>query len=178
MSPITMFHKKNNKQHKVSSEMSAQMNLRSAAKASKWVEKLPLTDMGETTRQLYIGLVGLNKEPISPQTRIDVTEILLPYVKMSLDNLGRHFQNRSFPLPERSQKIFDLKQSILMELAGSYQLAALEMLTKGTLSKKKVLLSIGRAMKYMTLVLMNGYEVYVKQHKNIWNDIIILKNIT
>ncbi len=171
MSPISMFQKKNKKTKKISSAMAAQTHLRSAANASKWVETLPLTDIGETTRQLFIGLVGLNKEPVAPQTRIEVTEILLPYVKMSLENLGRHFQNRSFPLPERSQKIFDLKQSILMELAGSYQLAALEMITKGTLSKKKVLLSIGRAMKYMSLVLMNGYEVYVKQQKNIWHDI-------
>jgi len=171
MSAISMFKKKNTDSKKLSSRLSAQVNLRTPSKATKWVGQLPITDMGETTRQLYVGLVGLNKEPISPQARIDVTEILLPYVKMSLDNLGRHFQNRSFPLPERSQKIFELKQSMLMELAGSYQLAALDMITKGSLSNKKILLSIGRAIKYMSLVLMNGYEVYVKHQKNIWHDI-------
>ena len=171
MSAMSMFNKKKTDSKKLSSRLSAQVNLRTPSKATKWVGQLPITDMGETTRQLYIGLVGLNKEPVAPQTRIEVTEILLPYVKMSLDNLGRHFQNRSFPLPERSQKIFELKQSMLMELAGSYQLAALDMITKGSVSKKKILLSIGRAIKYMSLVLMNGYEVYVKHQKNIWHDI-------
>lgn len=173
MSAISMFQNKNKKQEakELTSVMSARKHLRTAAKASKWVGKLPLTDIGETTRQLYVGLVGLNKEPLAPQVRIDVTEILLPYVKMSLDHLARHFQNRSFPLPERTQKILDLKQAMLMELAGSYQLAALDMITKGSLSKKKILLSIGRAIKYMSLVLMNGYEVYVKHQKNIWHDI-------
>ena len=128
-------------------------------------------DMGETTRRLFAGLTKLNKEPIAPQKRIDVTEILLPYVKMSLDNLDRHFLSRSFPLPVRSQKVFDLKRALLMELAGSYQLAALDMLTKNSVSKKELIIAIGRAIQYMSIVIMNDYGIYAKNQKTIWHDI-------
>lgn len=145
--------------------------LRSPSKAQKWVEQLPLTDMGETTRQLFVALVGLNKEPLAPNVRIDVTEIIAPFVRMSLENLDKHFQSRSFPLPERSQKLYDLKLAILMELAGSYQLASLDMLTKGSVNKKKLLLSINRAIKYMSRVLLNGYDIYARSPKNVWHDI-------
>jgi len=127
--------------------------------------------MGETTKRLFTGLTTLNHETVSPQIRIDVTEIILPYIKMVLENLDRHFLSRSFPLPERSQKIFDLKKALLMETAGSYQLAALEILTNNSASNKKLLLSIGRAITYMAHVLINGYEVYAKTDKSIWNDI-------
>ncbi len=152
-------------------QKSQHIDICTVAKARTWVSSLPLTDMGETTRQLFIGLTQFNQEPIAPQTRIDITEVILPYVKMVLENLDRHFLSRSFPLPERSQKIFDLKKSLLMETAGSYQLAALEMLTKRSVSKKRLLLSIDRAIKYMSQVLMNGYEVYAKYDQAIWHDL-------
>jgi hypothetical protein len=146
-------------------------DLSTVSKTRKWVSSLPLTDMGATTRQLFMGLTHLNQESIPPQTRIEITEVILPYVKMVLENLDRHFLSRSFPLPERSQKIFDLKKSLQMETAGSYQLAALEMLTKSMVSKKKLLLAIGRAVSYMSQVLMDSYEVYAKHDKSTWHDI-------
>ena len=177
-----MFSKKKNKEsnsskpvvkpakHADKAQKLDNIDISTVGKARTWVSSLPLTDMGETTRQLFIGLTQFNQEPISPQTRIDITEVILPYVKMVLENLERHFLSRSFPLPERSQKIFDLKKSLLMETAGSYQLAALEMLTKRSVSKKRLLLSIDRAIKHMSQVLMNGYEVYAKHDQAIWHD--------
>ena len=177
---ISMFKKKKNAvDTKSSTNQSTQkepklidtIDIRSVSKARAWVSALPLMDMGETTRRLFAGLTKLNKEPIAPQKRIDVTEILLPYVKMSLDNLDRHFLSRSFPLPVRSQKVFDLKRALLMELAGSYQLAALDMLTKNSVSKKELIIAIGRAIQYMSIVIMNDYGIYAKNQKTIWHDI-------
>ena len=147
------------------------IDISSVSKARTWVAALPIMDMGETTRRLFAGLTKLNNEPIAPQTRVEVTEILLPFVKMAIENLDRHFLSRSFPLPVRSQKVFDLKRSLIMELAGSYQLAALDMLTKNSGSKKTLLISIGRAIQYMSLVIMNDYGIYAKNKKSIWHDI-------
>jgi len=172
----SMFKKKKNKD--VSSKSSNQTNtkktsladtidINTVSKARSWVAGLPMMDMGETTRRLFAALTKLNNEPIAPQARVDITEILLPYVKMALENLDRHFLSRSFPLPERSQKVFDLKKSLIMELAGSYQLAALDMLTKNIGSKKSLLISIGRAIQYMSLVIMNDYGIYAKNKKSI-----------
>ncbi len=166
MSQIMSSNKKDKKPQSIH-----EFDLSSVSKTRVWVSKLPLTDMGETTRQLFMGLTHLNQSSIAPQTRIDITDIVLPYVKMVLENLDRHFLSRSFPLPERSQKVFDLKKSLQMEAAGSYQLAALEMLAKSMVSKKKLLLAIGRAVSYMSQVLINTYEVYAKHDKAIWHDI-------
>ena len=147
------------------------IDIKTVSKTRRWITGLPVMDMGETTRRLFAGLTKLNNEPIAPQVRVDITEILLPYVKMSLENLDRHFLSRSFPLPDRSQKVFDLKKSLIMELAGSYQLAALDMLTKNSGSKKGLLISIGRAIQYMSVVIMNDYGIYAKNKKSIWHDI-------
>ncbi len=170
---LKMFSKKNSQSEKTQANKKTivPVDLRTPVKVKNWVASLPLTDMGETTKRLFAGLTNLNNESIAPQQRIDITEIILPYVKMVLENLDRHFLSRAFPLPERSQKIFDLKKALLMETAGSYQLAALEMLTKNSVSKKKLLLSIGRAISFMSEVLVNGYEIYAKTDKSIWHDI-------
>lgn len=146
-------------------------DINSVSKARSWVSSLPVMDMGITTRHLFLGLTKLNNEAIAPQTRVEITEVLLPYVKMAIENLDRHFLSRSFPLPDRSQKVFDLKKSLVMELAGSYQLAALDMLTKDSGSKKALLVAIGRAIQYMSLVIMNDYTIYAKNKKSIWHDI-------
>lgn len=173
----SMFKKKKNKVDSTNSantkkpSLTDTIDINTASKARTWVADLPMMDMGETTRRLFAGLTKLNNEPIAPQARVDITEILLPYVKMALENLDRHFLSRSFPLPVRSQKVFDLKKSLIMELAGSYQLAALDMLTKDTGSKKSLLISIGRAIQYMSLVIMNDYSIYAKNKKSIWHDI-------
>ncbi len=145
--------------------------LTTVSQASHWVAALPLTNMGEVTRLLYHTLVAVNQHPITPVLRIDITEVLLPYVNIALENLDRHFSTRSFPLPERSQKVFDLKQALQLELAGSYQLAALDMLTRGGVSQKRLIIAIGRAIRYMGRSLMNSNSVYIKVKRNIWHDV-------
>ena len=177
MSPI-MFSKKNKKNPKVTESTTKKtdktptnIDIYTVSKARSWVAGLPLTDMGATTKQLFVAITSLNQTAVSPEKRIEIAEILLPFVKMALENLDRHFLSRSFPLPERSQKIFELKKSLLLETAGSYQLSALEMLAKNMVSKKKLLLAISRANTYMIKVLMNSYEIYAKTEKTVWHDI-------
>ncbi len=143
----------------------------SAAQARNWVNDLPLTNMGEVTKRLYKALVALNQQPLPAPIRIEIGDILLPFVNIALDNLNRHFSSRSFPLLERSQKVFDLKQALQLELAGLYQLATLDMLTKGPLIPKKLLISIGRSIKYMSGTIINSYSIYNKNKANIWHDI-------
>ena len=143
----------------------------SVSQARDWVNDLPLTNMGVVTKRLYQALVLLNQQPLPAQVRIDIGDVLLPFINMALDNLNRHFSSRSFPLLDRSQKIFDLKQALQLELSGLYQLATLDMLTKGPLVQKKLLISIGRAIKYMSGTLINSYSIYNKCKANIWHDI-------
>ena len=145
--------------------------LTSVSQAKSWVQDLPLTNMGEVTRVLYQSLIALNQHPLPPAVRIEITEVLLPYVNIALENLDRHFSTRSFPLPERSQKVFDLKQVLQLELAGSYQLAALDMLTRGGDSQKRLTVAIGRAIRCMGRTLVNSYGIYVKTKPNIWHDV-------
>ena len=142
-----------------------------ASQARKWVKLLPTGNFGEMTRKIYFCMTELNASQLPSQKRIEVAEVIRPYSEMALGNLKKHLVARAFPLPERSKKIFDLNLSLLLEMAGSYQLAALDMLTKGNVNKKLLLMSIGRSLNYMGRVLVDTYSVYIKPKAALWRDI-------
>jgi hypothetical protein len=143
----------------------------SVAQARKWVNQLPTGNFGEMTRLIYLCTRELNKNQLSSTTRIAITEIIQPFAEMAINNLKKHLIARSFPLPERSRKIFELNQALLLEMAGSYQLSALDMLTKGIVNKKQLLLSVGRSLNYMGRVLLDTYNIYTTPKEALWRDI-------
>lgn len=143
----------------------------SASKARDWVASLPLTDPGETTRRIFHGLVDLNRRALPAMTRLQISEMLRPAVEVSLEALQRHLEARAFPLTQKSQKIFELTQSLMLEFAGSYQVAALDMMTKKEGNKKALQLAIYRALDHMGKVLLLTYSVYVRTRETLWHDI-------
>ena len=143
---------------------------RSVNKARAWVRDLPITNLGETTRRLYMGLVDFNQSRISSVARIDIADTLEDTAALVLSNLQRHLVSRAFPLPQKSQRIFELKQSLLLELAGAYQLATVDMITTASISKRPLLKGIYSAMLYLSEVLLQHYMVYTKTRDTLWHD--------
>lgn len=143
----------------------------SESKARAWIAALPLTDPGETTRRIFHGLVDLNRRALPAMTRLNISEMLRPAVEVSLEALQRHLEARAFPLTQKSQKIFELTQSLMLEFAGSYQVAALDMLTKKEGNKKALQMTIYRALDFMGRVLLLTYSVYVRTRETLWHDI-------
>jgi hypothetical protein len=143
----------------------------STSKARDWVAALPLTDPGETTRRLFHGLVDLNRRALPAMNRLQISEMLRPAVDVALEALQRHLEARAFPLTPKSQKIFELTQSLMLEFAGSYQVATLDMMTKKEGNKKALQLAIYRALDLMGKVLLLTYSVYVRTRETLWHDI-------
>jgi hypothetical protein len=143
----------------------------SESKAREWVAALPQADPGETTRRIFHGLIDLNRRAVLPQTRLAISEMLSPVMAMALENLQRHLVARAFPLSQKSQKIFELTQSLMLEFAGSWQVAALDILTKKEGTKKQLQQAIYHAIDYMGKVLLLTYSVYAQSRETLWHDI-------
>jgi hypothetical protein len=141
------------------------------SKAKDWVDSLSITDFGDTTKRVYHGLADLNRRSLPAVVRIKIGERLRPTFDLMLSNLNRHLSCRAFPLPERGQKIFDLNQSLLLEFAGLYQLAALDMLTRDEINKRALQTAIYRVLDYLGLYLVSTYSVYVRTRESIWHDV-------
>ena len=91
-------------------------------KVKKWLAELKRANMGDFTRQIYNGLVTLNRQSMSAKYRLENMEILREPSRHIFIQLHKHFINRTLPLPSKSQKIIHLNQALLSEMATGYTL--------------------------------------------------------
>jgi cyclic-di-GMP-binding protein len=140
-------------------------------KLRRWLSELPLVNMGEATRQFYQGLRILNETRLSPGARLELMELMRPMAGTVLTHLGRHFVNRTLPLPEKSRRIAELNRVILSELAIGYGQAVRDLLKSGRPRGKTLALAAYRAMRYTGQILQNSWRLYEPAPSGIWREI-------
>lgn len=139
-------------------------------KLKKVLSTLPNTNMGELTKQTYIILRDLNRQTMPNKYRLENLEMLRALTRSIFNNLKKYFINRTLPLPDKSQKIVNLNQSILRELIYGYEIIAYEAAhnidTK--IDNKTVSLAVCRALNYLSEMLLRSSEVYSPYPKDLW----------
>ncbi len=142
-------------------------------KLKKWLAGLPHANMGEMTRQIYSALRDLNRQTMPNRYRIEDMELLREPVRNIFNNLEKYFINRTLPLPEKSQKIVNLNQSLLKEMSYGYKIIVFE--ASNGLDKKVDLktqnIAILRAIRYMSELLLRASEIYEPSPVGTWHDI-------
>ncbi|NOQ89826.1 MAG: hypothetical protein GQ549_02660, partial [Gammaproteobacteria bacterium] len=91
-------------------------------KLKKVLAALPNTNMGELTKQTFLILRDLNRQTMPGKQRLEDLEMIRVQTRNIFDNLKKYFINRTLPLPDKSQKIVNLNQSILQELIHGYEI--------------------------------------------------------
>ena len=130
------------------------------------------TNMGEITKQTFHLLHDHNRQTMPMQDRLDNLEQLRVPAREIFISLKKHFINRTLPLPEKSQKIINLNQSILQELIYGYEIIASEAAnnTADKVNEKTLAIAICRAINYLSEMLLRCNEVYQPCPKNLWRD--------
>lgn len=95
-----------------------------------WLESLPRTNLGQTTRSLYQAVVELNRVELTPAQRLPLLETLRTAIHQAADGLRRHYLNQPVALPEQPSKVALLAQQLSEHLATGYLLVALHALTQ------------------------------------------------
>ena len=142
-------------------------------KLKKWLANLPHANMGEMTRQIYSAVRDLNRQTMATKYRIENLEQLREPVRNIFDNLEKYFINRTLPLPEKSQKIVTLNQSLLKEMAYGYKIIIYEAANgiDKKVDSKTQNIAILRAIRYMSELLLRASEIYEPYPAGIWYDI-------
>lgn len=81
----------------------------------RWVDELPLGDVGEAARRLFLMLQQLNRLKFAPDLRADLLEIISPPFETVLNSVVRHYSGLSFPLPQKSVRIAKFATRLLAE---------------------------------------------------------------
>lgn len=141
-------------------------------KVKKWLAELKRANMGDYTRQLYNGLITLNRQAMSPKYRLENMETLREPTRHIFNQLHKHFVNRTLPLPEKSQKIIHLNQALLNEMATGYKILIFE--ASNNLIKidtKTTLIVCERALHYYAELLLRSSQIYSELPRGTWSDI-------
>jgi len=141
-------------------------------KLKKVLAALPNSNMGELTKQTFMILRDLNRQTMPNKQRLEDLEMIRVHARNIFDNLKKYFINRTLPLPDKSQKIVNLNQSILQELVYGYEIiiheAANNIDTK--IDDKTLSISACRALNYLSEMLLRTSEVYAPCPNNLWYD--------
>ena len=141
-------------------------------KVKKWLTELKRANMGDYTRKLYNGLLTLNRQSMPPKHRLENMETLREPSRFIFEQLHKHFINRTLPLPDKSQKIVQLNQALLHEMATGYKVLIFE--ASNNLSKidnKTILIACERALHYYSELLLRSSQIYSELPKGTWWDI-------
>jgi len=141
-------------------------------KLKKWLSSLKRANMGNFTREIYNGLLALNRQAMQPKHRLENMEILREPTRYIFNQLHKHFINRTLPLPEKSQKIIHLNQALLNEMAIGYKILIFE--TSNNLIKydaKTTLIACERSLHYYSELLLRSSQIYSELPKGVWWDI-------
>ncbi len=141
-------------------------------KLKKWLTTLKRANMGDFTRQIYNGLLSVNRQAIEPKQRLEIMELLREPTRYIFNQLHKHFINRTLPLPEKSQKIIHLNQALLNEMAIGYKILIFE--ASNNLAKidaKTTLIACERSLHYYSELLLRSSQIYSELAKGVWWDI-------
>jgi cyclic-di-GMP-binding protein len=141
-------------------------------KVKKWLAELKRANMGDFTRKLYNGILTLNRQSMSPKCRLENMEILREPSRHIFNQLHKHFVNRTLPLPEKSQKIVQLNQALLHEMATGYKILIFEASNNlAKIDNKTILIACERALHYYSELLLRSSQIYSELPKGTWWDI-------
>ena len=141
-------------------------------KVKKWLEALKQANMGDYTRLMYSCLVKLNRTTLPPDDRFEIMELMRQPARHIFGQLHKQFINRTLPLPEKSQKIVNLNQTLLSEMAIGYKILVFE--ASNDISKvdsKHALFACQRALHYLAELVLRCSQIYTEQPKGTWWDI-------
>jgi len=141
-------------------------------KLKKLLSTLPNSNMGELTKQTFLILRDLNRQTMPGKQRLENLEMIRILAREIFNNLKKYFINRTLPLPEKSQKIVNLNQSMLQELICGYEIIAQEANNTPTakIDDKTLSTAICRAINYLSEKLLRSSEVYEPCPPNLWRD--------
>ena len=141
-------------------------------KLRKVLSALPNANMGELTRQTFQILRDQNRQTMPSKHRLENLEMLREPARNIFNNLKKYFINRTLPLPDKSQKIVNLNQSILRELINGYEIIAYDAANNidTKIDNETLSIAICRAINYLSENLLRSSAVYAPCPKNLWLD--------
>ncbi len=139
----------------------------------KVLSALPVANMGELTKQTFQILRDQNRQLMPAKHRLENLKMLRKQTRNIFNNLKKYFINRTLPLPAKSQKIFNLNQSILRELIIGYEIIVYEAATNNGTKIEDEALSMAtyQSINYLAETFLRASDIYAPCPQNLWLEL-------
>ncbi len=138
----------------------------------KWIDALPMANIGQTTRLLFEALTDLNHQDITAQQRFKTLELLYRPVRYVTERMKKHFVGQPLPLPCNNLKVANLSREISHVLATGYKVLVMEQIAGiGRKDRKLLVTAIYRSIKQLSAVLLKAYQVYEPYPDSVWLEV-------
>ena len=145
------------------------------AKITEWVKQLPLANLGETSKKLYIALPEISRLRIPPKDRFAMLEALRPCAVKTINDLAHHFLNHPIILQPHELKIASLAQTLQKHLTVGYKQVVKQYSGLGKLDKedRSIILptAIERAITASGTTLLRCFQLYIPAPKLLWFEL-------
>ncbi len=142
------------------------------ASVKKWIDALPMANIGETTRLLFEALTDLNHQDIAAQQRFKTLELLYRPVRYVTERMKKHYISQPLPLPPGNLMIAKLSREISHALATGYKVLVMEQIAGiGRKDKKLLVTAIHRSIRQLSAVLLKAYQVYEPYPDSVWLEV-------
>ncbi|OOZ35163.1 hypothetical protein [Solemya velesiana gill symbiont] len=135
-----------------------------------WVSNLPITNIGETSRQVFKTLVKFNRIEMPGATRLKVAEMFRQPADYLTANLRKYYFDVVFPLAAKNRKIAVLNRELFSELAIAYKIF-LETAANQRRDQKLIVIAIHRAMRNLYQVIYQSAVIYDPHPEDTWREI-------
>lgn len=139
-------------------------------KVKEWLERLPLSNTGETARLVYHELKALNRMSIAIQSRLQILELFKSPVRHITGELKKHYLGAPLPLAEINFKAAHLVRELHTEMANGYKIIATSLLTNEA-TASMTLVHLHRAMRHLSEVTLTSYLMYAPCPQTLWRDL-------
>jgi len=142
-------------------------------KIRKWLSDLDTTDPIDVASHLSNELEILNRQKVSPGTRLQALDCYRPFVMVTAKTLAEEYCNAALPLHDQAKLAASSAESLWLELGYGYKLALIDLQNQliklGTdKSSAEAIQSAIYAIAEQALVF---YQTYVIPPEHIWCDL-------
>jgi hypothetical protein len=143
------------------------------AAARQWLDSLPRTNLGHSSRALFQAVTELNRVTLAPHQRLELLEQLRPVVHFICQGLSRHYLGQPLALPDQPLKVAQLAHTLLEGLTQGYVRVALQIQQQprgsGFRTPAQALATVlHRALSDTSLNLLRDFQLYRDPRRSTW----------
>ena len=134
----------------------------------KWLNNLPMANLGETSRQLHDALNEVNTLLMRPARRVEFLELVRGTVYYAVEGLRKHYLHKEFPLPPKNRRVAELSLTLLEALSHGYRIVVQEAVQGARVPTATLRLCLYRALRDTAAEAIEGYLIYEPNRPGLW----------